>query len=228
VVYARTSEGSTLSFQVSGMLWRNSLIMRDRETGTLWSHVTGEAISGPRKGSRLEKLPSVQTTWKRWRAEHPETEVLGKEEEVLGSHYQRYFEDPERTGMFRSRWLMERMPGKEMVFGAAMGPHAVAATNGALSDHKPATVDLGGTPVTLVRGMDGGVRAYVTEAEGRGLTLTRKDDAWRDLETGSSWDLDTGTATGGELEGTTLEQVSVTPVFWFAWSSFYPNTQVVE
>jgi hypothetical protein len=24
------------------------------------------------------------------------------------------------------------------------------------------------------------------------------------------------------------ETVAVTPVYWFAWSSFYPNTQVVD
>jgi hypothetical protein len=228
VVYARETHDSTLTFQVSGMLWRNSLIMRDRETGTLWSHVTGDAISGPKKGSRLVKLPSVQTTWERWRAKHPDTEVLKKDEEVLSSHYQKYFSDPDRTGIFRARWLMEKMPGKEMVYGTTVGPHAVAATDDALADHRPATVDLGGKPVTLVRGMDGGVRAFKAIADGRAITLIRQGETWNDSETGSTWDLGTGTSTDGELAGTVLDQLTVTPVYWFAWSSFYPNTKVVD
>ena len=41
--------GKELTFMVSGMLWRDSLVMQDRETETLWSHVTGEAIRGPLK-----------------------------------------------------------------------------------------------------------------------------------------------------------------------------------
>jgi len=228
VVYARELEDAVLTFQVSGMLWRNSLIMRDRETGTLWSHVTGEALSGPLKGSQLVKLPSVQTTWQKWRAQHPETRLLKKSEEVLASHYERYFSDPERTGLFRSRWLMEKMPGKAMVYGTVVGPHAAAATEGALANHRPANVDLGGTPVTLVMGFDGGVRAFVATAAGKPVTLLRRNDAWIDEETGSTWDLDTGNATAGESEGTTLRELTVTPVFWFAWSSFYPNTQVID
>ena len=64
---------------VSGMLWRDSLIMMDRETETLWSHVTGEAIRGPLEGTRLEAIPVAHTTWKPWRAAHPDTRALAKE-----------------------------------------------------------------------------------------------------------------------------------------------------
>jgi hypothetical protein len=79
VVYARTLNERTLTLIVSGKLWRNSLIMQDVETGTLWSHVTGEALEGPATGQRLEALPSVQTTWEKWLRAHPGTEVLAKD-----------------------------------------------------------------------------------------------------------------------------------------------------
>jgi len=46
VIYARRVGDRTLTFIVSGKLWRDSLIMMDRETRTLWSHVAGEAIHG--------------------------------------------------------------------------------------------------------------------------------------------------------------------------------------
>ena len=102
------------------MLWRNSLIMRDRESGTLWSHITGRAIEGPARGAALRAIDSVQTTWAKWSAEHPDTRVLKKSEEVKSSRYESYFTDPERTGIFRAQYLREAMPGKEMIQGLSL------------------------------------------------------------------------------------------------------------
>ena len=50
--------------------------MRDAETGSLWSHLLGEAMQGPLKGARLEVLAGVMTDWKTWRKEHPDTTVV--------------------------------------------------------------------------------------------------------------------------------------------------------
>jgi len=191
VVYARTLGAHTYTFQVSGKLWRNSFIMEDRETSTSWSHVTGRALGGPGRGAQLQALPSVQTTWAEWKQAHPETDVLKKSEEVLSSHYEKYFSDPDRMGLFRAQWLTEKMPGKTLIWGATVGAHAVAVTDEALADGAEAEVELGETPVVIERGVDGGVRAFI-------------------------------------IEGETRDEIPVTRAFWFAWSSFYPNTQVVE
>jgi hypothetical protein len=189
VVYARTLGATTYTFQVSGKLWRNSFIMEDRETSTSWSHVTGRALDGPGKGARLQPLPSVQTTWAEWRTAHPGTEVLKKSKEVLSSHYASYFDDPDRMGLFRAQWLMDVMPGKTLVWGVSSGLHAVAVTDEALDAEGSVEVELGGAPVAIERGADGGVRAY---------------------------------------SGEDRDEFPVTRAFWFAWSSFYPNTIVVD
>ena len=193
MVYARTLGGKTFTFQVSGKLWRNSLIMQDRETGSSWSHVTGRAIDGKAKGAQLEKLDAIETTWGLWNEAYPETTVLEKSEEVKTSHYQDYFDDPQRMGLFRAQWLNEKMPGKTLVYGAAIGTHAVAVTDAALAGGKQVEIDLGGTPVVVSRDADGGVRAFIAQAE-------RQE----------------------------REALAVTPVYWFAWSNFYPNTQVID
>jgi hypothetical protein len=189
VVYARTLGGRTYTFQVSGKLWRNSFIMEDRETSTSWSHVTGRALDGPGKGAVLRALPSVQTTWAEWRRTHPDTEVLEKPSEIRSSRYQSYFDDPDRLGLFRAQWLTGKMPGKAVVWGASVGPHAVAVTDDALADGARVTVELGDTRVVIERGADGGVRAHA---------------------------------------GADRDEIPVTRAFWFAWSSFYPNTQVIQ
>jgi hypothetical protein len=147
---------------------------------------------------------------------------------VSSSHYQEYFADPERMGLFRSRWLMERMPGKTMVHGAAIGPHAVAVTDSGLDGRGMVTVDLGKTPVVIVRGGDGGVRAFRAQTGARRLSLAMGDGTLVDGDSGSSWNLETGVASDGEGSGEALDPVPVTTAFWFAWSSFYPNTKVVD
>ena len=146
--------------------------MVDRETDTSWSQVTGRAIDGQHKGAQLEKLEAIETSWQDWRKAHPETTLLKKGKEVLGSHYQSYFDDPEKMGLFRAQWLAERMPGKTLVYGASIGPHAVAVTEGALDD-EVVVATLGDTPVVLARARDGGVRAFVARVEGEELGLGR-------------------------------------------------------
>jgi hypothetical protein len=192
VVHARELDGRVLTFLVSGKLWRNSLVMQDEETGTLWSHITGEALAGELAGASLELVPAVQTTWAAWRAAHPETRVLRKSAEIKGSRYAAYFADPARTGIFRSNWLQGRLPGKELVYGIRSGVHAAAVTAAALAADEPRHVQLGDETITIQRDDDGGVRA------------------WK------------------HTEGSTPVPHDVLPVYWFAWSSFFPNTEVVE
>jgi hypothetical protein len=229
VVYARTLGDTTYGFEVSGRLWRNSLIMVDRETGTFWSQVTGRAIEGPHRGAQLQKLEAVQATWEQWRSAHPDTRVLKKSEEVTGSPYQEYFDDPDRMGLFRAQWLEDRMPGKTLVYGAALGSHAVAVTEEGLGEAGLVTAELGGVPVVLSRGPEGGVRAFAARVDREAIELLRDPATGKvmDLD-GSTWDLDTGRCIAGPRRGERLESVAVTPVSWFAWSSFYPNTQVID
>ena len=188
-MHARQVGDRTLSFIVSGKLWRNSLIMQDRETGSLWSHITGECLDGELVGTVLEQVPMVQTTWGEWKKAHPETRVLKKSEEITSSRYESYFSDPERNGLFRTAWLMDRMPGKTKIHGVTLGPHAVAVADEALVVGKPVEHDLGEVKVRIGRDADGGVRAVR---------------------------LDTG------------EGLQAHTAFWFAWSSYFPRTAVID
>jgi hypothetical protein len=74
MVYDGTAEGRPLRFDPEGV-WRQNMVMRDRETGTLWQHATGEALVGPLEGTHLDVLGGQLTTWGAWRSDHPETTV---------------------------------------------------------------------------------------------------------------------------------------------------------
>jgi len=79
-VYAATVNGQRLHFYPEAV-WRRNMIMRDKETGTLWQHATGEALIGPLKGMQLEILGGSLMNWGEWKREHPET-TLALEPEV--------------------------------------------------------------------------------------------------------------------------------------------------
>ncbi len=48
----------------------------DHSSGSIWSQPRGEAIAGPRKGQKVELLPSEFTSWGAWREKHPRTLAL--------------------------------------------------------------------------------------------------------------------------------------------------------
>lgn len=54
----------------------HNLVMYDAATGSYWSQLLATAICGPRRGDSLPIVPSTVASWRDWRAEHPDTEVL--------------------------------------------------------------------------------------------------------------------------------------------------------
>jgi hypothetical protein len=64
-----------MHFHLAGINNQNFL-MRDEETGSYWQQVTGTAIAGPLKGSKLTLLSQDELTFALWRKEHPQGTVL--------------------------------------------------------------------------------------------------------------------------------------------------------
>ncbi len=76
----------------------------------------------------------------------------------------------------------------------------------------------------------GTASAWDRTVEGRLLTFAAGEGAAPDggpvtidTETGSRWSALGGVAFDGELAGTQLLQVPATPMFWFAWTDFFPD-----
>ena len=77
MVYVRQIEGEALTLEVSGLLYDGALVMRDRETGSLWSQAIHTAIDGHFDGLVLDVVAAERVSWKRWMEEHPDSLVLG-------------------------------------------------------------------------------------------------------------------------------------------------------
>ena len=76
MVHRRQIDGIDIVFGNQGALWGNAMTWWDHDTGSVWSQPIGEAILGPRKGERIELLPSSLTLWGAWKEEHPQTVAL--------------------------------------------------------------------------------------------------------------------------------------------------------
>ena len=74
VAFDPVVDGTRLTFEVIGA-YQGTFVMRDLETGTLWGHLTGEALAGPLVGHALPQRPVWMSTWEQWLAAHPKSLV---------------------------------------------------------------------------------------------------------------------------------------------------------
>jgi len=208
-VYASKVNDQKLTFVVSGMLWNRSLVMQDLETGSLWSHILGEAMQGKLKGTHLEQIPSVMTDWGTWRKQHPGGSV------VVWNRTSRNFthEIYARPEAFVLGIVVE---GKAKAWG-----FDYLTKNPAVNDtfqERPVLVAFEKTSVTA--------RMYDRKIKDRVLTFRFSDGNWTDKETDSNWNIVTGVATHGSLKGAQLTALPAIVSFRAAWKTFHPRSEI--
>lgn len=192
------------------MLWNRSLVMRDLETGSLWSHILGECMAGKFQGRTLDVLPGVMTTWKDWLARHPDTTVL----------------DMDRTAESYRRTIY-RAP-EDYVYGIKIHGTAKAYPFTFLLNH-PVTHDrVAGVPLVVFFDPTGArSTVYSRVIDGDTLAFERLDTGdIRDSNSGSIWDPWTGTAVSGPRTGDSLQARHGIVSFLDAWMVFHPETLI--
>ena len=230
-MYARKVGDRTLTFGVSGLLVRNSLVMYDHETGSLWSHLSGQALAGPLAGEGLQLIASTQASWGSWRRAHPETLLLAFDPSLVGDPYNTYYRSPQLGVDHDQADLVVdiRLGAKEKVIGLRLGGHVKAYSVKTLAKLKVVNDIVGDIPVVVV--FDGNTESgavFRRDPAGKALTFRAgsKPLELMDAESGSTWDGLIGRATSGPLSGMVLEQIPITYAFWFAWSDFYPEADL--
>jgi hypothetical protein len=228
-VYARKVGDQVLSFGVSGMLFRDGLVMYDRETDTLWTQVDGRGIKGPLAGRRLEVVPSIHATWKQWKALYPGSRVLEKRG-IPRSAYDAYNRDPNRMGIFGRRLRDKRLPPKERVIGVRDGDTTMAFAEADVRKARLVQAEVGSLPVVFAApGPGHPIVTFTRRVAGRTLSfrlVEGEPPVMEDIETGSRWSLADGRAVAGALSGTRLERVTAYPAFWFGWLGYFPATGI--
>ena len=211
------------------MLFRDGLVMYDRETDTLWTHVDGRAVRGPLDGRELEIVPSIHATWKEWKRLYPDSSVL-KKEAVFRSPYESYNRDGRQMGVLGRRLRDERLPAKERIVGVRAVDATMAFPEKSVREARLVHAMVGSLPVVLVAPENGlPIVAFDRRLDDRVLSFRLDHDtplALIDTETGSRWRITDGRAIEGALEGQQLARAPAFPAFWFGWTGYFPSTDV--
>ena len=231
-MYTREVSGKELELRVSGKLYKDALVMFDRETGTLWTQVDGSALRGPLVGRRLTQVPAMQTTWKVWKKLHPNTLVLRKPPTVRGSRYEEYFADPAQLGLSGTRGD-KRLDGKALIIGVHAGDDAVAIPVSVMEKRQLVEAEFAGKPLVVFYSPENRTAAvFRAKVTGRRLSFRIVHHAGltllEDAETHSQWSPLEGRAISGPLKDTRLEQVPYFHSYWYAWSAYRPQTRIVR
>jgi hypothetical protein len=77
-VYSRELEGETLTIVPSGWTYKNTFVLYDRETGTMWyPYRKGlKGIQGTHFEKWLPKVPSMDTQLRKWLKKYPDSKIL--------------------------------------------------------------------------------------------------------------------------------------------------------
>lgn len=146
MVYARNAGGRELTFDFAEGLIKDNLLFVDRETGSVWSQLEGKAVIGEMKGTRLQVVPSIQSTWKFWRREHPETRVMIAEGEAGRPYLYRTHRPGGPRPSTRPTAHDTSLLGLGLVVNGSAGFYPFREMDGA---DMPLEVRLGGEPLTI-------------------------------------------------------------------------------
>ena len=230
-MYAAEVDGQRLTFEVAGV-YRRNMIIRDRQTGTLWQHATGEALMGPLKGVRLQPLGGELARWSSWRELYPHTSLAVEPIPAFG-RYPGLIPRPllERmleafTTNFAAPGLVtdERLPMHEEIAGLSLAgvdrayPLAMLQERGVIND------SIGGRGVAILYDADADhVIALDRVVDGQTIELVPADGGLSSANGTMRW-----TLTGNPLTADTppLPRLWIERQWWLGWVEFHPASEV--
>lgn len=221
-MHDRRLNGETLSFGHAGILYQNSFVMYDRQTESLWVHVTGRAKYGVYQGKELKFLPSTVTTWRDWKRDYPKSLVLPgpRRGGFMGSYTainQSFFGGSDPMGL------------KLMVlFKTKLYPYNKLEKEPVVNDQFN-----GEKIVVIYSDQSKTAMAWNRKLGEKSLTFkpsSQKDKQGnfllQDAETKSLWSWTTGTAVQGKLKGKELDQLIYHPIRVDRYPNFYPEGKI--
>ena len=245
VAVDRRVGGRTLTFGTSGLLYQSSLVMYDRQTESLWSHFTGQALAGVLTGTELDSYPVATVSWSDWSAAHPDGRVLSRDtgsDRSYGTNPYPGYDDVGTDPFLFDGDADGRLAAKERVVGMGGDTDPTAVRQAVLLDRGVIALKLDGEATVAwalpgtasaldVGSVEGGrdvgaTGVFRSTVDGQVLTFERTDGGFTDRQTASRWDV-LGQATDGPLAGRRLDPVEHVDTFWFAWAAFRPETTVV-
>ena len=243
VAYDRRVGERILDFGTSGALWNSALVMYDRQTESLWSHYTGQAVVGHLTGALLDLIPVQTVSFERFLASHPGGQVLSLDT----GHSRRYGQNPYEFYDSNNRPFLfsgpfdDRLEPITRVLALRDGGEGAVVPYDVLAEHRVVPFTFAGRELVALfepgtasaldrslieEGRDvGATGVFVGSLDGHPLELSASPDGgFVDAGTGAVFDI-LGRPTGGS--GAALEPVEHLDTFWFAAAAFYPDAEII-
>lgn len=221
-MYGRHYDGKDLRFEASGGLMHAALVMRDKETNSYWSIMTGDAIAGDLAGTPLEELPlGEKAQWKDWVARHPDTVVLSVNgaEHVENNPYDNYFDSDSGFRGIEAR--DRRLETKDPIYSFQLDGRAYAVPFSVFEEG--AVFEAGGRELFLYRPKGVAVHHSTLAFQGEAGDFARRAGGWYHEPSDTPLDPDRG-GFGGSGSPSRLEGLDT---FWYMWSLTHPETEVL-
>ena len=243
VAYDRRVGERILDFGTSGALLNSSLVMYDRQTESLWSHYTGQAVVGHLTGAQLDLIPVQTVSFERFLSSHPDGQVL----DLDTGHSRRYGQNPyefydsnNRPFLFRGP-LDDRLEPITRVLALRDGSDGAVIPYDVLEEHRVVPFAFAGRELVALfepgtasaldralieEGRDvGATGVFVSSVGGQSLELSADDGGgFVDAASGVVYDI-LGQPSGDS--GAALEPVEHLDTFWFAAAAFYPDAEII-
>ncbi len=232
------------------------MLIKDTKDDTIYSALSGVALDGPKKGTRLKPIPSVVSTWGDWLQQYP-----GAVAYHLYPKYQPLDSPPldEPKAKESCGKADERLPEQTRVLGVNGGKSARAYLESDIASKKLLSDTIDGTSLVILwqdntktaaayRPLASAPRKYKAPApnkDGISPPLPTPTGLPNDLAVSLYYQPDVkfpaapyvdaetksrwdvaGRAVHGELKGWTLEWLDSVQVKWFAWAMEYPTTSI--
>jgi len=184
---------------------------------------------GDKLGQTLELFPSMMTTYAEFKKLFPDGVLLVKPEKgKQGSPYDDYYANPDKLGMFGRANDFQRLKGKEIVYGLRLADGDVAISEAYLIDKGFAFIADSKSPVAVTFDSKTGTAAaylipYSDSLQAGDLSVS--DDRLTFSVNDNTWNMKTGKSVKGKGD---LSLAPILSAYWFAWVSFFPETELIR
>jgi hypothetical protein len=214
-VFSPTVTGRPEIFRLVGMDHFNAMF-EDATTGSWWRQANGEAIVGPKTGTFLREIPSVQVTLREWLALHPASLVMQADSTFKGEYAKDYaFENgtsrKKLTGTDTVSWH-----DKAWVVGLTVNRQSTAFDWNRLRRERVVNDEVGGQPVVLALASDS-ASFFAFERPDSSTHFALRGDSL--VASGRAY------ALSGRGKSGALTSLFASQEFWHSWREFHPGTK---
>ena len=243
VAYDRRVGDRILDFGTSGELFNSALVMYDRQTESLWSHYTGQAVVGHLTGTELDFIPVQTVSYESFLATHPQGHVLSVDTGYARSYGQNpyeFYDSSSRPFLFRGPFD-DRLDPMARVLALRDGGEGAVIPYDALAERRVVPFAFAGREMValyepgtasaldsrlIAEGRDvGATGVFARSVDGQLLDLSvSADGGFVNATTGVTYDI---LGQPSDPAGAALEPVEHLDTFWFAAAAFYPEAEII-